>query len=457
MVRLTLSADNLPKMDRIGWCDPFVKFYINDVLKHITDTFSDTTSCTWETFNLKKISCSDILKFEVFDYDDDSENDLIGISEIKFSELKESSEKTFNLQEGGTLNVQMTSYHSKVSVTLSDIADTDGLFNKPDIYYKVFIKHAYDSDVTIEHDSGEWSNSTANLDMIHQSEVKCGATFVYYDPFNLSYESRSDRLIIEIYDQDTITSDDFLGQSTFTMKSITHDGVEHNSIHDKNGNLMCNVIMRTVNSNRKNRMGRNQVKNEESVESKQKTYFQGSCQSRRGGFFGKILVTDSYLGDAGKFLSNVHFAGYDREEIFVAENCIFTRSADKRRIGQKIVSPLSDLKTAIFKNDDHEDNDEYAVQSVLLFDQNFKCKLKSKKVYCENLDREMKIKFDSKGEAEAFYEQVLALSSRDQVGLSKEELKNKGRSFALPREESLCKWFVLGFGRGNFRSEKLHT
>ena len=319
------------------------------------------------------------------------------------------------------LNVQLTSYHSKVSVTLSDIADTDGIFNKPDVYYKVFIKHDHDSD---EHDPGnnKWTNSTSNLDMIHQSEVKDGQTFTTYDPFSLSYHSRNDRLIIEIYDKDCLTSDDFLGQSTFTMKSITHDGVEHNSIHDKKGNLMCNVIMRIVRNNRmKNRVGRNvgknQVKHEESAESKQKTYFHKKCKSRRGGFFGKILVTDAYFGGVGKFLSNIHFAGYDNDEIFVAENCIFTRSA--------------------------ENDDDDAIQSVLLMDQNFKCELKSKKVYCENLDREMKIKFDSKEEAEAFYEQVLACSNRDQVGLSKDELKNKGRSFALARKDSPCRWFVL--------------
>ena len=409
MVKFTLIVHNMPKLDRSGWCDPYVIVEQNGETVHTTQVRKGASDCVWNDFPINAITPEDELTFTVKDNDPFWSDDLIGQKTITFGELVDDfcdNKNIYNLENGGQLEIQFTRVNMNLHISISDIVDTDGWFNTPDTYFKAI----------------------SNGNVVHTSEVVVGEeSFCNFKPFPCVCESVDDELTIQIYDQDT-GEDEFIGTATFTFESILEDGVENNTIYNTNGELMANVTIRTVEKVRRKESADpgfpedqdfTNLEKEECAERHQQTIFEQEVKIQKGGFYGKVYVLDSF-GQPGKWLSNCIFAGKKLSKIFLTENSIYTADIETNELTWVT---LLDKDTVL-----EELNGVYVTLS--------------------NSDRRMEIKCGADVDAEELHRQIGEVLGGEEVLALRE---NEGMDgFALPREESLCRWFVLGFGRGEF-------
>ena len=82
MLRLTLSVNDLPKSDTIGWCDPYVEVLVNDEHKHTTQVLRSTRDAVWNDFALEDLTTDDILKCIVRDHDRLDADDLQSVKNM---------------------------------------------------------------------------------------------------------------------------------------------------------------------------------------------------------------------------------------------------------------------------------------------------------------------------------------------------------------------------------------
>lgn len=214
MTIITLSAHNLPKMDKVGWCNPFVNVYVNDELVSTTKKFKSTAQCTWDPINLEDVENDAIIKFEVIDNDATSGDDLIGTVEKEYGEFIEdetNDEASYELQIGGKLSLQIDKYNMNLRVEMTDIVDLD-FWGASDPYFIAKIRY-YGADTDEE------------LVEIYTSEVLNDKEACVFPPFPVACRSLKDNLVLDIFDKDPI-GEDVIGRAEFSFNDIVEEGYD---------------------------------------------------------------------------------------------------------------------------------------------------------------------------------------------------------------------------------------
>ena len=97
----------MPKLDRIGWCDPYVIVEKNGELVHTTQVRKGASDAVWNDFPIKDINLEDELTFTVKDNDPGEDiDDMIGQKIIAYGDLVEDfrvNKSIYQLENGGQL------------------------------------------------------------------------------------------------------------------------------------------------------------------------------------------------------------------------------------------------------------------------------------------------------------------------------------------------------------------
>ena len=397
MVNLIINLTDLPKTDKFGHCDPYVKIYINNELLHQTDHVKNTAIAKFdENKEGEKLSISNNfiendaeIKFVVMD-DDFFADDFVGQFIITMKELCKAvrlRRAEFNLLgENGTnskkfgkikINFDEELYYFKIF--LHDIPKTDNLgLSYPDIYFKLNKKPKYGLNETVY--TSEIIKHKANVD---------------FHTFSISISSAelNDFLEIQFYDKETFGSSDELGSFLFSFMKISDEiesiseipCIKANLRTKKKDKLLGNLTILLVDreqliSDQREKEGHfSIVLKEEAIEADQKIYFSWVVDVYPGGFY----IEQSSLG---KFFKNLSGSDNKPSEMVIelAENCLILR-----------------------KSKTEPGNIKDRVRYVILFDKTFTVTRISKKIIFNNLDRKVICYADNESEAKKIEKEVV--------------------------------------------------
>ena len=405
MIRLTLGVHDLPKLDRIGWCDPYVEVLLDDEHIHSTQVLRKTTDAIWNDFPLENVNSESILKFIVRDHDRFDSDDFIGEAELSLDDLIQQSAEadddlSIELEKGGFLTIQISKMNMNLQVVLEDLADTDGWFGgTTDAYFIAYV----------------------NGVEIHKSEVIDNSEHVIFTPFPATCDSFEDELSIKVLDEDH-GEDDLIGQANFTFEEIMETGKTRESVYNQDGELMAKITVIGVEKLRQ--LGAGEFDGDlkpDCAEREQETFYELECRVQDGGFHGAIYIMDN-LGKPGRWLNNVLFAGKKSMKLFICESCIYT----------------TDVETDI-------------IDWVAMFDNHFQIERKDNTIYIDNLDRRMRVQCEAEPDAEELEFQIRERVSEEANPCINELIGNvdgiseiENGSFALPRPGTKARWFVQG-------------
>lgn len=378
MASLTLSLENIPRMDVRGWCDPYVIIIQDGVQIKKLDYMEDTSTADFHGINLGYPNPSAILKFEIWDYDRYTADDFIGVLEIKYSDLLKSLSKDtkFYLQDiGGKFladkkltkpklmspevvaepcvlsfqaNNLFNNLNFNVSIKLSDVKSFDKLKllkSDSDIFYK--------AEIEIEGKTILINNSSK----VTKKEIYT-AKNANFRAFNISNANREmtklsgkSKLKISIFDKDTFSSD-FIFEFNILLGELLVNKLKTIRMTNKEdkfvGNMTLEVEQNRDQSSEKGSRYEDEYDQqkfqdtdipikEEAIEILQKclgTFEQVKCS--RGGFFCKVKQgSDKKF----KFLKNTSL---QLVSIQVLENCLLIRKPDPNQAGTVLWVQLFD-------------------------------------------------------------------------------------------------------------------
>ena len=438
MSQISLILHDLPKMDIIGWCDPYIKVYDQEQnIIHTTKIVKRAVNCVYDQFNIQtNQSKNKVLTFEVWDRDvDEEKDDFIGkvtesieILRQNFSEVDQENllcghTGIYKMKHGGFLEIQILDSNDELD---DDNEDLD----EKTVNLAVILDNVRSKDFI--GDGDPYFKAYHNNNLVRTSKVmKDQKNNVKFLPFTVHIASENDLLRLEIYDYDAIGSDDEIGTMEVTFAEILdqeNDGVFEHSIKSSfTGRKRCDVKILDMekwiyNAEADDYVVRSECpgysphetcyeRNQEPIEKWH------NVRIRKGGFYGKMYVLDS-LGETGRWLNNVFQGGKDNCSIILLESCIYIQKYNQT-------------------------NKCHLILWVVLFDKEFLIEEPvGRHVMVSNYDRRMDVKFETDEHAWNFYKKVQNLVKNDET--VQFQLKQDDSSFAIPRIGSPALWFDQG-------------
>ena len=284
----------------------------------------------------------------------------IGAVEINYEELLNSREfqssnsmKTFDLDCGGQLTIQIQGYAMNIKVLAFDLKDMDFL-GTSDPYFVAYL----------------------NDKEVHRSETATNDESVSYHPFPMTCDSLSDVLTINFFDEDK-GADDPIGNAVYECSELLESGIDRKPL-ELNGEFGGTCEIKVVEKLKELDIDLENCKST-CAERDQPVIYEQDLRVKNGGFYASLSIIDNLKAGCVKFVRNVLAAGKQEMKLHLLESCIY----------------LSNI-----------DNDE--IEWVVLFDKTFlMCRKDETHFIFENSDRKMQVTVNSDVDGDELYRQVL--------------------------------------------------